>query len=159
MNTSWDLMLDGQERHLRYDIAFVLCDADYLKAKWNLKGAFILNLLDENLMGVHYGKVFEAHHFLLEPFNEMVSVALQAGLIDVFYRDFYETMLGGQYFERHRKKTGPVVLTFDHLYVGFVVWLICIGVSFAVFCLEFFYFRFDCKRKLDRISTQLINLK
>lgn len=101
-----------------------------------------MKVLDEELFLLHNGLLFLPFHFLLKSFNDMILDAVQGGLID-----FWRQSTG----EKWRKpQSEPVVLTWNHLYVGFYIWLICLATSFVTFVGDFLCYRYKLRQSLKK---------
>lgn len=72
---------------------------------------------------------FYQNHFLYPEFDRKVLQLVVAGLSKNFLEE-YQVSYGNS------QEEGPVVLTTEHLRVGFQIWLICLTLPFGCFCLE-----------------------
>lgn len=86
---------------------------------------------------MYIGMLFPPLHFLFKPFNDLILRIVQSGLIDHWLKG----MTGPD--RRTKIKREPVVLTWDHLYVGFYIYLGCLALSTAGFVAEILYFRLN----------------
>lgn len=101
-----------------------------------LKENFTMKILEENVFALFYVVLFPQVHFLYKPFNDIILFVVQSGLIDYWERiRFPPNFL----LWKPQETADPVVLTWDHLYIGFYIWLFCIAVSAAAFVAEIAY--------------------
>lgn len=121
-----------------------------LKIKNYYKEKFILKLLDEELFAIYGGLVFDPFHFLLKPFNEMILMLLQSGLVDYWLRKNQRAFL-----QVKQEKSEPVVLTWDHVYVGFYICLVCFAASYACFIAEVLHFKFKLFLSKSLVNRQI----
>lgn len=100
------------------------------------KDKFVVKVLDEELYTVFFSLYFEPYHFLYKPFNDLIPMLIQSGLIDYWIR---ETRL--RVVKWKPEEPEPVVLTWNHVYVGFYICMICIAVATACFIAEVVTFK------------------
>lgn len=122
---------------------------------YELKENFSMKILDEKLLTTYSGVAFPPFDFLYKPFNEIILRAIQAGLIDYWYRSFYPQ----NYFTWKPKQSEPVVLTWDHVYIGFYIWLICLAVSTVGSISEIIQHRMVAPRKLREDNINRVHKK
>lgn len=100
------------------------------------KDDFVLKVLDEEVITIYGGLSFHPFHFLYKPFNDQLLRLFQSGFID-----YWRIKKQGSFQNWKPKKSGPIVLTWNHVYVGFYICLVCHAVAIACFIAENFYFR------------------
>lgn len=117
-----ELLLDGSKRG-------VLIDSDMLSlvAKdWN---RFQYTKLAQRVIFNHKGFLFRSNIFFFDAFNEKLAQLVEAGIAEKFVDE--ETN------SQKQEESEPVVLTLDHLGVGFKICLLFLAISFGFFLLEF----------------------
>lgn len=91
---------------------------------------FDWRVLKEILVSTNLGLVFKAHNFLYQPFNGKIQQLIPSGIID-YWIQFYGTKKLGS-----SAPSGPIVLTMDHLMIGFQVTLVSLGLALIAFIIE-----------------------
>lgn len=130
----YDAMLHRAAEDKTFRDAIIATRDDILRLKFQQKENFTMKVLDEELFTMFFGMAFSQHHFLYKPFNNIILRVVQSGLIDKWFKEHY----GDKWTEG---KKVPVVLTWEHLYVGFYIYLVCLALSTAEFLVEILYFR------------------
>lgn len=100
----------------------------------NMKSRMQLTKLAERVILNHKCFAFEKNAFVYAAFDRKIVQLVESGLADKFIRD-YESSIKMENFE---EIDGPVVLTLNHLGVGFQIWLLFVFLSIAFFLLEMF---------------------
>lgn len=116
-----------------------------LRFKEQLKEKFIFKVLEEELFTIYVGMAFEPAHFLYKPFNEIVLRAVQSGLIE-----FWTPGQKDPVYKIDTSHHEPVVLAWNHVYVGFHICLVCFAVSIACFISEILYYRICLMTRLSK---------
>lgn len=114
-----------------------------------LRGNFIMNVLEEELFTMYIGMVFRPFDFMYKPFNDLILRVVQSGLIGHWHSEMHRVAL-----TTTKAKQEPVVLTWNHVYVGFYICLICLVLSTVCYINEVLYFRF-CLLKKRRNNSKL----
>lgn len=122
---------------LHFKDSIVVGKNDVLKLKDIYKEKFVLKVLDEEFFVLYIGLAFTPFHFLLKPFNDIILRLVQSGLIDIWLRTIYGEPINGHILEFRK----PVVLTWNHIYVGFYICFACLAVSIVCFICEILHFR------------------
>lgn len=91
-----------------------------------------INLLDEDYMTVFLSLVFPPFCPFYETFNAKIDEMLSNGIIDHWFRKAYNP----KGLERTIEDIGPQVLTWDHLEICFLIWLIFLSLSLIAFSYE-----------------------
>lgn len=86
------------------------------------KGNISINLLQDGSINVYRGLQIPRHHFLFLPLDSTIKKLLEAGIIQIWIKPFYELKFT-------REETGPEQLTMVHLTLGFQLWLFFLLVS------------------------------
>lgn len=102
--------------------------------------------LKQKVISFNYGFLFNPHHFLFPIFNEKIQQMINGGLFNRLIVDWYENPWTLQKPEPQE----PVVLTMNHLEIGFTIWMICLLICFAVFVIEHLILSFKNLKKLLR---------
>lgn len=89
-----------------------------------------LNVLPEPLMTNNVAFFFFRTDFIYEPFNRKLTQLIESGIARKV-SDKYESKA-----DSSADESGPVVLTLDHLGIGFVVWLGFLLISFVALLVE-----------------------
>lgn len=106
-----------------------------LMMKLHLEENFTLKALNEELYATNTGVAFDNFHFLQKPFNDMIPRIFESGMID-YWRFLLHP---ADYFSwKPQKSKDPVMLTWEHVYIGFYIWLIFLALSISCFLLEVF---------------------
>ena len=94
------------------------------------KGKFKPTRLSERIIMNHLSFVFFNSSFLYKSFNKKLTQLVESGLAERYVNEFANP------YPIENEDGGPVVLTFDHLSVGFQIWLLFLFVSFVSFLVE-----------------------
>lgn len=105
---------------------------DYIHFNIYRNGFSSLVLVNENIMTNFKSVNFLPFNPFFEEFNGKVGSMISSGLIDHWYKNNLrlkrELQVEGE--------IGPEVLTMEHLEIGFIAFLIPLGLSFFVFICE-----------------------
>lgn len=126
----------GQDVSLR--VAMLATKGNIKMVRNTFRENFTMKVLDEELFTIYIGMVFEPLHYLYKPFNDIILRLVQCGLID-----YWMQLFSGTIYKNIAERSKPVVLTWDHLYVGFYIYLVCLALSAAGFFAEILYFRLN----------------
>ena len=85
--------------------------------------------LKQPLKTNHQSFASKKYSFLFEVLDRKISQLVEAGLMDYYIDEYMKK-------PEPIDETGPVVLTFEHLGVGFKIWLLALFISTFAFCLE-----------------------
>lgn len=119
------LLIDGSKRG-------ILADTQGLKNIIEISdGSFKYAKLEQRIGHNHKSFGFEKNNFFFEPFNEKLERFVESGISEELIRR------AAKYSEEIKSEDGPVVLTFEHLGVGFKIIMFFLLISFVVFCFEF----------------------
>lgn len=115
----------------------VIVDSNYvLMRNVEYRGKYHWKFLDQKVFSFCKGIIFPRHHYLYSSFNEKVKQLTTGGFISHYQRKF----------TKHRNITekllpeDPKKLDVLQLSIGFQIWLIMLGISFAAFIGEIFYY-------------------
>lgn len=95
----------------------------------DLKANITWDILPEQVISFHYAFAFFSHHFLFPIFNEKIEQLINGGFIDFWMKHLTKT----RWILEKPDPPEPVVLTMNHLEIGFQIWLICLLASFVIF--------------------------
>lgn len=117
--------------------------------QFRAQGNFKMAILAERVMLNHKSFSFNKNHFLFKAFDRKLSQLVEAGLAKRFIDEFEN-----DYKMEREPDVEPEVLSFEHLSVGFQIWLLFLLVSFLCFCLELL--RSFCLKKITSIAARYI---
>jgi len=86
-------------------------------------------MLDQTPVSAFEGIALIYGHPINEAINEIISVLLESGIMDYW-------IANATYLKADDLDTGPQVLTLDHLFIGFAIWLIALASAVVVFLIE-----------------------
>lgn len=112
--------------------AIVITSIELVELKTQFKGIYDWKVFPHKIMTAGGGIAFPPFFFFFEAFNEVVDRIIPSGLIEYWSRFFFNS----RYNLKKLEKSEPVVLTMDHLGVGFLLWFICLGISLVCFIVE-----------------------
>jgi hypothetical protein len=100
------------------------------------EGKTRLKLLDQRIYTQHLGLVFDHHHFLHPLFDKNILRLVDGGIIS-----YWDLNLRVRYnYDWKPPDSEPVILTLDHLSVGFLVWVIALVISSVGFLGEIVFY-------------------
>jgi tRNA(His) 5'-end guanylyltransferase len=91
-------------------------------------GRFKYTKLNEKIVSDHLSFIFKRNHFMFEAFNRKLVQMIESGFAEKFV-----TELDSNY-AKHQSDDGTSALCFDHLGIGFELWLLFVFTAFG-FCL------------------------
>lgn len=92
--------------------------------------------LNQKVLSFYKGMAFEKHHHLFPSFNNKIVQLTNGGLIDHWFKRYTKH----RYLTEKPQAKTPVVLTMNHLSVGFRIWAFLLAVSCVAFiCENLFY--------------------
>lgn len=103
-----------------------------------------LKLLESSIFNCHDVIFFIRNNILHPAINSKVKHLADFGIL----RKFDELIYLGM--DIKPKEYEAVVLKMDHLYIGFLIWLASLGLTFVVFLIEIAFFR------ISRILTKFL---
>jgi len=86
-------------------------------------------MLDKTPISSHEGMVLVFGNPIDDAINEKITALLESGIMDYWIAN--STYINADYLE-----SGPQVLTLDHLFIGFAIWLIALAFAVVVFLIE-----------------------
>jgi len=86
-------------------------------------------ILDQTPISSHDGMVLILNHPINEAINVIISALLESGIMDHW-------IANATYLKADEEDFGPQVLTLDHLFIGFVMWLIALAFAVVIFLIE-----------------------
>lgn len=116
-------------------ISLMTTDIESIMARTRSNGKIRMKLLDETLKHLHRGLIFPKHHSLFQAVNTKIGQLTSGGLIEYFkFENVNISNLEAMQFKNIQPEIyEPIVLTMDHLYIGFAIWACCLALSFLVF--------------------------
>lgn len=107
-----------------------------LMAKYQFNGTLQWNTLDENVLSYNYGLALQRFHFATPIFQDAIVQLIEGG----FYDRWISHYLKDRFATWKPEDAGPIVLTMNHLSIGFKLWLLMILLSSLAFVGELLYF-------------------
>lgn len=104
------------------------------------RGRLRIKHLDRKVFTVHIGIKFERHSFLHWSFNRKIKQLAESGCIETFNRletDSHKTSSG----RANEKQLEPIVLTMDHLNIGFLIWILLLAAATLIFLINLLIYR------------------
>jgi hypothetical protein len=98
-----------------------------------------LHFVDENIATLHAAMMFSRRNLWNEIFIKKIDQLIDSGVVQKLEKERNAVVK----YDRENQQE-PEVLTIDHIGIGFVAVLICLGVSCIVFVLELIVHRFAC---------------
>lgn len=120
-----------------YSGAIITSSSKLAQLKELSMGNYSWEVLPRRIMTADGGMAFPIFHYFFEPFNELVDRIIPSGLTEHWTRTWFKS----RYNEKKSTYKPPIVLTMNHLVVGFQVWLLCLLMSFVCFLYELISFR------------------
>jgi len=109
----------------------VAVDAYFIPFIIDRSGFTDYKVLEESFLSTHEGIVLVFGHPLNEAINDKISALLESGIMNRWIKQAYSTAkIGGD------PEDGPQVLTLDHLFIGFAIWLVALTFTIVVFFIE-----------------------
>lgn len=95
-----------------------------------------LHVLKETYQTSNVGWLFQHGHPLYFPLNEVIKKVFEGGLLEYWLYQPTANLQKKMSAEFPKSFRGPQVFTMSHLWIGFLIWLECLAVCFAVFVFE-----------------------
>jgi len=105
-------------------------------------------ILDQTFLSTSEGITLMFHHLINEAINEKIAALLESGIMIYWIEKAHKEKSKAGNIE----SDGPQVLTMDHLFIGFAIWLIALTFTIVVFFTEIICRYF--KQRLD--ATRVI---
>jgi len=106
-------------------------------------------VLEETFLSTAEGYCLILGHPLNEAINEIISVLIETGIINHWISETYHQLKAKHFLDL---ETGPQVLTLNHLFIGFVIWLIALAFAVVVFVIEII---FQCWKRRSNVTRVL----
>jgi len=107
-------------------------------------------LLDQSPISAHEGMVLVLGHPINEAINNKITALLESGIMDYW-------ITNATYLKAEKEDLGPQVLTLDHLFIGFVIWLIALAFAVVVFLIEVVCHNFKQRSNATRVIKPFVN--
>lgn len=101
-------------------------------------GKLRLRLMNTKVLTSHFGFTFERHNFLHYSFDEKIKQLKPSGIVEAFY--LFDSRIRKRYAKEVESPEHLVVLTLDHLFIGFLVWIFMLFIAFAVFSYQYYVY-------------------
>lgn len=93
-----------------------------------------VRMTKDDVFSILIGFAFKRNHILYETFRDVFQAFFEGGIISKLYNDLTSSLLNAadKIISEYEEKATETVLTWDHLYAGFYVWIgACVLSTFA----------------------------
>lgn len=132
----WTMMDDADDYNLRR--SFLITEKNCIVKIMEHDGKLRLKPMETKVLSAYVGLRFDRHSFLYWPFNEKMKQLQPSGIVQLYHLS--DSKLKKHYAKKAGEDSEHVVLTMDHLSIGFLTWVLMLLISFIAFSIQFFYY-------------------
>lgn len=137
--------MQNQSDNFKFRRSFLVSEGNCISRVYqDDPGALRMKLLDQRVFSFHQAITFHRHSFFYSSFNKKIKQLKPSGVVNMLQYKIYkaEKMLDQYRIKNSQKleEKPPVVLTMDHLTIGFLIWIALLLMAFCIFVINFIIF-------------------
>lgn len=119
--------------------SFLISEENCILKVIESEGELRMKMMDRKVMSLLVGIAFYRNSFLHSSFNIKIKHVISSGILKKFsrFKAKYLTKYKKQNALKIGENSNPVVLTMEHLSVGFLIWIGMLLISFIIFVINF----------------------
>lgn len=132
----------NQSDDFKFRRSFLVTEVNCIRKVKESPGKLRMKLMDQRVISFYYGLTFHRHSFFYSSFNKKIKQLRPSGVVNKlsYIEEKSITKYRIQSTQKFSEKSDLVVLTMDHLTIGFLIWIVLLLMAFCVFVINFTIF-------------------